>query len=111
MTIQYISLSDSDYSDRRFDVIRAVEGRRYFPYSDNPQGRGYPTIGIGFKIEDNLDYILTGMQFNGPGTDPVAEQGYIADIQAVINKYMNKYGSTLTSAQMSAYTKELNAIM
>jgi hypothetical protein len=112
MTIQYIQqLSDSDYSDRRFDVILKVEGRRYFPYSDNPKGRGYPTIGIGFKIQDNWEAILKGMGFDMSLDAPAAEKTYIAQIEAVINKYINKYGSTLTSAQMSAYVKELNAIM
>ncbi len=108
MTIQYIQqLSDSDYSDRRFDVIRAVEGRRYFPYSDNPKGRGYPTIGIGFKIQDNWSDILKGMGFDMSEGAPAAEKAYIAQIEAVINSY----GATVTAAQMTQYTNELNAIM
>lgn len=68
MTIQYKPLSDTDYSARSFDVILLVEGRRLFPYRDT---QGYPTIGIGFKIDSNTDDILEGMGFNvrpSPGT-------------------------------------------
>ena len=50
MTIQYKPLDDQIYRMRSFDVILKVESKDYNPYLCTSD---YPTIGIGFKIEDN----------------------------------------------------------
>ena len=52
MTIQYKPLDDQIYRMRSFDVILKVESKDYNPYLCTSD---YPTIGIGFKIEDNWE--------------------------------------------------------
>ncbi|MFH2044149.1 MAG: hypothetical protein ABIK92_03265 [Pseudomonadota bacterium] len=109
MAIQYLQqLTSTDYANQRFQVISLVEGVKYPVYLDD-KILGYPTIGLGFKIDlSNIDSILEGMQFDFSLQAPAGESGYIKQIKGVINKYGTK---KLTATQFTQYKNDLDAIM
>ncbi len=105
MTIKYKTIQG--YDQRRFEVVSLVEcigGKPDLkPYRDH---KGYPTIGIGFKIDSNLKAILDGMGFDTTKNATASEKNYIAQIYNLIAQNPN-----VSKSGMTALKNRLDAIM
>lgn len=91
MTISYNPpLTNEQYRTFRYDAISWMEEPNgvihLAPYSDNPNGSGYATIGVGFKINSNVDEILKAFGFDTRTVASQAEKDYITRIRRRITQ-------------------------
>jgi hypothetical protein len=107
--MRYRELEASVYKNSRYLAEYWLEEKGVIhltPYSDKPKAGGFATIGIGFKIDSNLEEILRVFGFNtGSGADEI-ELGYIDQIE-------NEIGSNklFTKSQMISLQQRLDSIM
>jgi GH24 family phage-related lysozyme (muramidase) len=99
MTINYTLLTQNNYSDQRYDLIKLYEGLRLFPYDP---GDTFATIGIGFNIEtssNNRSIVIETIAANNTSLR--------ADLNSIITNNASSPVSTvkaLLDTKMTSYS-------
>lgn len=106
MTIQYHQLSEADYRTKRYNTLLQLEEGGVVSLTAYRDSAGYPTIGVGFKIDSNWGAILTTMGFDMSAPEGSAERTYIKLIEALIPT-----DSKFTASQMETLKSQLDTLM
>jgi GH24 family phage-related lysozyme (muramidase) len=99
--LTYGTISNQNYDDLLFQVIKNTEGTETRPYID---AKGIPTIGIGFNLREASirEEVLEKFGFDLTASSGSAEKQYIQQIENAVN---GSYSSNL------ALQQALNGIM
>ena len=112
MALKYHNLTDEQYRAQRYLALLWLEEKGEEKETLYRDAKGFPTIGVGFKVTSNWNDIFDAFGINWRALPGSAEYNYIQRIKAKFytDTALTKE-KTFTTAEIATLQSELNAIM